>query len=111
MLNVSYLYISTSQSICALYVTVLCSYMMHLPRMLLSYFLNEFKINASAPIITGITFVLFIIIIIIDTIIFILYHYAGYLNYIFEANHVYRAYIVAAVLYLQFVLHVILFRP
>ena len=54
MLNVSYFYISTSQSVCALYVTVLCSYMMHLPGMLLRYFLNEFEINAVSPIITGI---------------------------------------------------------
>ena len=32
-------------------------------------------------------------------------------NYIPETNHVYRLYIVAAVLYLLSVLHVMLFRP
>ena len=32
-------------------------------------------------------------------------------NYISETNHVSRVYSVAAVLYLQFVLHVTLFRP
>ena len=32
-------------------------------------------------------------------------------NYIPETNHVSRVYTVAAVLYLQFVLHVMLFRP
>ena len=35
----------------------------------------------------------------------------GIYNYIPETNHVFRVYIVAAVLYLQFVLHAILFRP
>ena len=35
----------------------------------------------------------------------------GIYNYIYETKHVSRAYIVAAVLYLQFVLHVMLFRP
>ena len=32
-------------------------------------------------------------------------------NYISETNHVSRVYSIAAVLYLQFVLHVMLFRP
>jgi hypothetical protein len=32
-------------------------------------------------------------------------------NYILETNHVSRVYSVADVLYLQFVLHAILFRP
>jgi len=32
-------------------------------------------------------------------------------NYILETNHVSRVYSVAAVLYLQFVLHVMLFHP
>jgi hypothetical protein len=35
----------------------------------------------------------------------------GIYNYIPETNHVSRVYSVAAVLYLQFVLHVMLFRP
>ena len=35
----------------------------------------------------------------------------GIYNYIPETNHVYRIYSVTAVLYLQFVLHVMLFRP
>jgi len=35
----------------------------------------------------------------------------GIYNYIPETNHVSMVYSVAAVLYLQFVLHVMLFRP
>jgi len=35
----------------------------------------------------------------------------GIYNYILETNHVSRVYSVTAVLYLQFVLHVMLFRP
>jgi hypothetical protein len=35
----------------------------------------------------------------------------GTYNYIPETNHASRVYSVAAVLYLQFVLHVMLFRP
>ena len=35
----------------------------------------------------------------------------GIYNYIPETNHVYTVYTVAAVLYLQSVLHVMLFRP
>ena len=34
----------------------------------------------------------------------------GIYNYMPEANHVFRVYSVAAVLYLQFVVHVMLFR-
>ena len=79
MFNVSYFYSSTSQSMCAVYVTVLCNYMMYLLGMLLRYFLNDFEIIAVSPLITGITFVLFIIIkTIIIIIIFCLY--AGYLQ-------------------------------
>ena len=74
ILNVLYFYISTSQSMCAVYMTLLCSYVMYLLGMLLRYFLNDFEIIAGAPIITDITFVLFIIIIII--IIIILYLFA-----------------------------------
>ena len=37
--------------------------------------------------------------------------HAGYLYYVPETNHVSRVYSVAAVLYLQFVLHVMFFRP
>ena len=37
--------------------------------------------------------------------------YAGYLQYIPETKHVSRVYSVTAVLYLQSVLHVMLFRP
>ena len=43
---------------------------------------------------------------------YIFYHlYTEYINYIPETNHVSRGYSIAAVLYLQFVLHVMLFRP
>ena len=48
-----------------------------------------------------------IIIIIIRVITFM----QGIYNYISETNHVSREYSVAAVLYLQSVLHVMLFRP
>ena len=58
-------------------------------------------------------FTLFVIIIIIIIIINILVitFMQGIYNYIPETNHVYRVYSVAAVLYLQSVLHVMLFRP
>lgn len=61
MVNVLYFYINTSQSTCAVYVTVLCNYMMYLPGMLLRYFLNDFEIIAVAFIITGITFVVLLL--------------------------------------------------
>ena len=48
---------------------------------------------------------MFIIIIIIITCI------RGIYNYMLETNHVSRVYSVTAVLYLQFVVHVMLFRP
>ena len=35
----------------------------------------------------------------------------GIYNYISETNHAFKVYSVAVVLYLQFVLHVMLFRP
>jgi len=50
------------------------------------------------------------IIIIIITIIYVITFMQGIYNYIRETNHVSRVYSVAAVLYLQFVLHVMLFR-
>ena len=49
--------------------------------------------------------------IIIMIIILVITIMQGIYNYILETNHVCRAYNVAAVLYLQFVLHVMLFRP
>jgi len=52
-----------------------------------------------------------IIIIIIIIIILVITFIQGIYNYISEPNHVSRVYSVAAVLYLQFVLHVMLFRP
>ena len=53
--------------------------------------------------------VIIIIIIIIDIIHFITFM-QGIYSYIPETNHVCRVYSVAAILYLQFVLHVMLFR-
>jgi len=50
---------------------------------------------------------LIIIIIIIIIIIHVITFMQGIYNYIPETNHVYRVYSVAAVLYLQLVLHVI----
>jgi len=52
-----------------------------------------------------------IIIIIIIIIIHVITFMQGIYNYIPETNHVYRVYSVAALLYLQFMLHVMLFRP
>ena len=52
-----------------------------------------------------------IIIIIIIIIIHLITFMRGIYNYIPETNHVSRVYSVAAILYLQFVLHVMLFRP
>jgi len=51
------------------------------------------------------------LIIIIIIIIHVITFMQGIYNHIPEINHVYRVYSVAAVLYLQFVLHVMLFRP
>jgi uncharacterized membrane protein len=51
----------------------------------------------------------FIIIVVI--IIFIVIFVEGIYNYIPQTNHASRANSVTAVLYLQFVLHVMLFRP
>jgi len=52
-----------------------------------------------------------IIIIIIIIIILVIIFTQGIYNYTPETKHVSRAHSVAAVLYLQFVLHVMLFRP
>jgi len=52
-----------------------------------------------------------IIIIIIIIIILVITFMQGRYNYIPETNHVSRVYSVTVVLYLQFVLHVMLFRP
>ena len=54
--------------------------------------------------------IIIIIIIIIIIYLFITFM-QGIYNYIPEANHVYRVYSASAVLYLQFMLHVTLFRP
>jgi len=53
MLNVLYLYISTSQRICAVpNMTVVCRYLiLCLPRMVLQYFLNGFEMVPVSPII------------------------------------------------------------
>jgi len=53
----------------------------------------------------------FIIIIIIIIIILVITFMLGIYKYIRETNHVSRVQSVAAVLYLQFVLHVMLFLP
>ena len=54
-----YLYVSTFRSMCAVpNMAVFCSSLTSwFPRMLLTYFLNDFEIVPVAPIITGITFV------------------------------------------------------
>ena len=49
--------------------------------------------------------------IIIIIIILVITFMRGMYNYITETNHISRVYSVAAVLNLQFVLHVMLFRP
>jgi DMSO/TMAO reductase YedYZ heme-binding membrane subunit len=66
---------------------------------------EETKPLGKRPIIT-----IFIIIIIIIIILVITCMQAIY-NYMHETNHVSTVYSVAAVLYLQYVLHVMLFRP
>jgi len=65
------------------------------------------------PIINIINIINIIIIIIIITILYytLLYFTQDIYNYVPETNHVSRVYNVAAVLYLQFVLHVMLLRP
>jgi nitrogen fixation/metabolism regulation signal transduction histidine kinase len=55
-------------------------------------------------------FVIIVIIIIIIIIIFVISFMQGIYNYTPETNYVSWVYNVAAVLYLQFVLHVMLFR-
>ena len=59
VLNLSYFYISTFRSMCAVpNMAVFCSSLTSwFPVMLLTYFLNVFEIVPVAPIITGITFV------------------------------------------------------
>jgi len=59
----------------------------------------------------GIIIIIIIIIIITIIIILVITFMNGIYNYVPETNHVSRVYSVAAVLYLQFVLHVMLFRP
>ena len=63
VLNLSYFYISTFRSMCAVpNMAVFCiSLTSCFPGMLLAYFLNDFEIVPVAPIITGITFVFFYI--------------------------------------------------
>jgi hypothetical protein len=56
-------------------------------------------------------FIIIIIIIITIIIIFVITFMQDIYNYIPETSHVSRVYSVAAVLYVPFVLHVILFRP
>ena len=66
----------------------------------------------TATIIIIIIIIIIVIIIIIIIIIIIVFTFTQCIyNYIPETNHISRVYIVAAVLYLQFVLHVMLFRP
>ena len=55
--------------------------------------------------------IVIIIIIIIIIIILVIALMQGIYNYTPETNQVYRVYSVAAVLYLDFLLHVMLFRP
>jgi hypothetical protein len=62
---------------------------------------------ALVPIVIIINIIIIIIIIII---ILVIAFMQGIYNYVRETDHVYRVYSVAAVLYLQFVLHVMLFR-
>ena len=59
LLNISYFYISTFRSMCAVpNMAVFCSSLTSwFPDMLLAYFLNDFEIVPVATIITGITFV------------------------------------------------------
>ena len=60
MLNLLYFYVSTFRSMCAVpNMAVYCSSLTSscFPVMLLTYFLNDFKIVPVAPIATGITFV------------------------------------------------------
>ena len=59
VLNLSYFYISTFRSMCAVpNIAVFCnSLTSRFPGMLFTYFLNDFEIVPVAPIITGITFV------------------------------------------------------
>ena len=66
--------------------------------------------NVSQALSSGpaVTIIIIIIIIIITLVITFM---QGIYNYTPEANHVSRLYSVSAVLYLQFVLHVTLFRP
>jgi len=52
-----------------------------------------------------------VVVIVIIIIIFVITFIQGIYNYIPETNHVSRVYCVAAVLYLQLVLHVMLFHP
>jgi len=54
--------------------------------------------------------IIIVVIIIIIIIILVITFMQGIYNYIPETNHVFRVHSVAAVLYLQFVLHVMLFR-
>ena len=55
--------------------------------------------------------IIIVVVIIIIIIILVITFVRGIYNYIPETNHVYTVHSVAAVLYLQFVLHVMLFRP
>ena len=71
------------------------------------YFLNDFEMVVVAHIITGITFIFAYGTIVIP----IVTSMHGIYKYVPEINHVSTVYGVAAVLYLQFVLHVMLFRP
>ena len=77
VLNLSYFYISTFRSMCAVRnMVVFCSSLTSsFPGMLLTYFLNDFEIVPVAPILTGITVVFTFHIIII-----IIYHV--YVRYI-----------------------------
>jgi Na+-driven multidrug efflux pump len=68
---------------------------------------SKAKEHSRETVIDGIVFISIIIIIITLFINFV----QGIYNYIPEANHVSRVYRVAASLYVQFMLHVMFFRP
>ena len=62
-----------------------------------------------------VTSIIIIIIVVVVVVVIIIMLFITFMqdiyNYIPENNHIPRVYSVAAVLYLQFILHVMLFRP
>ena len=100
VLNLLYFYISTFRIMRAVpNMAVFCSSLTScFPGMMLAYFLNDFLI------------IIIIIIIIITIMILVITSVHCIYNYIPETNLVPKLHSVAAVLYLQFELHVMLFR-